>query len=74
MPEKVFFGPSPRSGQSPVEHGESVHTYVRTYLHPPLPHPMGFVSIGAYSDPNFANEPKSKQYGPNLSKMAQIQA
>ena len=54
--------------------GESVRPYVRLYVRPPLPHPQGFVTFGAYSDPNSAKQPKSKQYGPNLGKMAQIQA
>ena len=40
-------------------------------LSSPLP-PPGFVSFGAYSDPNSAKEPKSKRIGPNLGKMAQI--
>ena len=50
--------------------GDSVRTYVCTS---PQPHPQGFVSFGAYSDPDSVKWPKSKQHGPNLSKMAQIQ-
>ena len=51
-----------------------VHPYFRLSIRNPQPHPQGFVSFGAYLDPNSTKQPKFKQFSPNLSIMAQIQA
>ena len=54
----VVFGQRPRRGQSPVEHrgNLSICPSIRTYVRPfPLPHTQGFISFGAYSDPNSLN-------------------
>ena len=70
---------APKGTKSCKTQGESVHPSVCLFVRPsirlsPPPYLQGFVSFGAYSDPISAEYPKSKQYGPNLSKMAQIQA
>ena len=52
-----LFGQRPRKGRSPVEHrgNLSIRLYlrlsIRRYVHPPSPHPQGFVHFGAYSEP-----------------------
>ena len=52
----TLFGQRPRRGRSPVEHrgNLSIRTSVHPSVRPPQPHPQGFVSFGAYSDPNSA--------------------
>ena len=46
-------GQRPQRGQSPIEHrGTFIFPFIRSSVGPPLPHPQGFVSFEAYSDPN----------------------
>ena len=65
---------APKETNSCRTQWESVRLSVRPSTSSPPLHPQGFVSFGTYSDPNSASWPKSKQYGPSLSKMAQIQS
>ena len=67
---RKLFGQRPRRGRSPVEHrgNLSVRPYVRPSV-PPPPHSQGFVSFGAQIQ---AKWPKSKQNGPNPSKLAKF--
>ena len=47
-----FWAAAPKGTKSCRTQGESVRPYVRPSV--PPPHPQGFVSFGAYSDPNSA--------------------
>ena len=64
-----FWAAAPKGTKSCRTQGESVRPSVRPYVRPPPPHSQGFVSFGAQIQAKWL---KSKQNGPNPSKMAKF--